>query len=83
MKQHMTPAMNAQDFGALADALDQVIAFAPKEPGYPNWASIAKDTKTAAKQADVGAVRAGCRGCHEQYRSKYKSELRMRPIPPP
>jgi hypothetical protein len=83
MKQNMTPAINKQDFDALQTALDQVIAFAPKEPGYPNWVSIAKDTKNAAKSADVGAVRAGCRGCHEQYKAKYKNELRMRPIPPP
>ncbi len=82
MKKNMTPAMNAQDFDALGAGLDAIATFAPKEPGYPNWTSIAKDGKNAAKGADLGAVRAACRGCHEQYKAKYKAELRARPIPP-
>lgn len=83
MKKNMTPAMNAQDFDALGANLDTVVLFAPKEAGYGNWVSISKDGKNAANGADLGAVRAACRGCHEQYKSKYKTELRARPIPPP
>jgi hypothetical protein len=83
MKSNTSPAMNAQDFDALAAALDKVATFAPKEQGYPNWASIAKDGANTARAADLGAVRAACRGCHEQYKTKYRTELRTRPIPPP
>jgi hypothetical protein len=78
MKANTGPAMMSQDFEALAEALDRVATFAP--PGYPNWASIARDGASAAQVLDLEAVRAACRSCHSQYKDRYKRELRDRPI---
>ena len=71
--------MSATDFPAIADSLDKIVTFAPT--GYTNWASIAKDGAKAARAADLGGVKASCRGCHDQYKKPYKADLRSRPVP--
>ena len=70
--------MAAQDFPGLATALDKIVTFAPA--GYTNWASIAKDGAKAARASDMTATKASCRTCHDQYKDKYKKELRTRKI---
>ncbi len=82
MKKNTGPDMNAKDFAAVAKDLDTIATFAPKGPGYPHWVSISKDGANAAKAADLKAVKAACRGCHDQYKKTYRAELRTRPIPP-
>lgn len=78
MKANTSAAMSAQDFDALAVALDKVVRFAPA--GYGNWASISKDGANAARAQSLDGVKASCRGCHNQYKDKYKKEMRDRPI---
>jgi hypothetical protein len=78
MKANTAAAMSAQDFDALGVALTQVVGFAP--PGYANWASIARDGASAAQAQSLDGVKASCRGCHRQYKDKYKKEMRDRPI---
>jgi len=78
MKANTSAAMSAQDFDALAVALDKVVGFAPA--GYGNWRSIAKDGANAARAQSLDGVKASCRGCHNQYKDKYKKEMRDRPI---
>jgi hypothetical protein len=78
MAAHPEPALLASDFAALAGALDAAAAWAPD--GYSNWASIARDGAGAARAGDAEAVRAACRSCHEQYRSRYQRDLRSRPL---
>jgi hypothetical protein len=78
MKANTSAAMSAEDFDALATALDKVIGFAPS--GYGNWASIARDGAAAARVQNLDAVKASCRSCHNQYKNKYKQEMRDRPI---
>jgi hypothetical protein len=78
MKANTSAAMSAQDFGALAVALDKVVGFAPA--GYTNWASISKDGANAARAESLDGVKASCRGCHNQYKDRYKKEMRDRPI---
>jgi hypothetical protein len=78
MKANTSAAMSAQDFDALAVALDKVAGFAP--PGYGNWASISRDGAAAARGQSLDGVKASCRGCHNQYKDKYKKEMRDRPI---
>jgi hypothetical protein len=78
MKANTSAAMSAQDFDALAKALDKVVTFAPA--GYSNWASIARDGASAARSQAVDGVKASCRSCHNQYKDKYKKEMRDRPI---
>jgi hypothetical protein len=78
MKDNTAPAMAASDFDALAAAFDKIVTFAP--PGYANWGSIAKDGAKAARAASSDGVKAACRSCHEQYKQKYKDEVRARPV---
>ncbi|HEY8074790.1 MAG TPA: hypothetical protein VIF62_11785 [Labilithrix sp.] len=78
MKANMNPAVSASDTAALAVALDKAATFAPS--GYANWASIAKDGAAAAKKGDLAAAKAACKGCHDQYKDKYKKENRARKI---
>lgn len=78
MQKNVNPPMNKGDMPALAEALDKIAGFAP--PGYTNWASISKDGAAAARSGDTNAAKASCRECHNQYKQKYKSELRGRKI---
>jgi hypothetical protein len=79
MKRNTAAAMAASDLPALATALDQIVKFAPA--GYTNWASISRDGAAAARAGNTDAVKASCRGCHDQYRSKYRTDMRARPLP--
>lgn len=82
MKTNMTPPMNAHDWQGIADALERAALLAPPPAaGYTNWVSIAKDGANAARAAELDAVKAACRGCHDQYKNKYRQEMRMRPVP--
>jgi hypothetical protein len=78
MKDHTAAAFRKGDSVALAAAFDQIATFAPKDPAYPNWASIARDGADAARAGSVEGVKAACRGCHEQYRAPYKATMRAR-----
>ncbi len=78
MKANTSAQLISNDFAALASALDKTTSFAPA--GYTNWASISKDGAAAARTNDMGATKASCRSCHEQYKDKYKKELRARKL---
>jgi len=79
MKANTSAAIAQKDFAALETALRRTADFAP--PGYPNWVSISYDGADAAKAKALDAVKASCRGCHDQYKTKYKQEHRPRPLP--
>lgn len=76
MKANMNPSIAASDFTALATALDKAATFAPA--GYTNWVSIAKDGAKAARAQDMTAAKASCKGCHEQYKEKFKKDTATR-----
>jgi hypothetical protein len=78
MKANVNPPVTANDMTALATALDKVVTLAPA--GYANWGSIAKDGANAARANDMPAAKASCRTCHDQYKTKYKTEMRARKI---
>ncbi|MBV9947577.1 MAG: hypothetical protein JOZ69_12055 [Myxococcales bacterium] len=78
MKANLAPAIAASDFAGLEASLRKLAGFAP--PGYPSWASIARDGADAARVQNLDAVKAACRGCHNQYRDRYKAELRDRAL---
>jgi hypothetical protein len=78
MKKNTSPAMSAHDFDALAAALEKVAAFAPGQPGYGHWASISRDGAAAARVQDLDAVKAACRGCHDQDKDRYRGRPRGR-----
>jgi len=78
MKANTNPAIAANDLPGLATALEKTVTLGPA--GYTNWASIAKDGAKAAKAGDMTAAKASCRTCHDQYKAKYKADLRGRKI---
>jgi hypothetical protein len=78
MKANASPAMAAQDFDALTAALSQIATLAPA--GYPNWVSISNDGAAAARTQRLDGVKQACRGCHNQYKDRYKREMRDRRI---
>jgi hypothetical protein len=78
MKANTAAALSAEDFGALVTAFDKIVDFAP--PGFAHWQSIARDGADAARVEQLDAVKAACRGCHNQYKDRYKREMRDRPI---
>jgi hypothetical protein len=78
MKANTAAAMASQDMDALATAFDQIAAMAPEK--YTNWASISRDGAAAARAHNIDGAKGACRGCHEQYKAKYKAEMRDRPL---
>jgi hypothetical protein len=86
MRKNMNPPMKSKDYQGLADSLERAAKLAPPDyakAGYTNWVSIAQDGANAARAAELDAVKAACRGCHEQYKKKYRAEMRLRPIQEP
>jgi len=79
MKEHTQPDLSAGDMSALAADLEKIATFAP--PGFGKWVSISKDGAAAARAANTDAAKAACRGCHTEYKSKYKTEMRPRALP--
>ena len=79
MKENTNEANERMDLPALAKALDAMVPMAP--PGYTNWVQIAKDGADGARAGSLDAARASCSACHKQYKNKYKSEMRTRPLP--
>ena len=79
MKKNTASAMAAEDLPALAEAFDKIVTFAPA--GYTNWVSISRDGASAARAGNLNAAKGACRGCHDQYRTKYRTDLRAKPLP--
>jgi hypothetical protein len=76
MKANMAPAAASGDGAALAKALEYVAGKAPA--GFTNWASISKDGAAKAKAGDIDGAKKSCKTCHDQYKAKYKAEIRDR-----
>jgi hypothetical protein len=78
MKANMGPAAASGDGPDLAKGLDYIAAHAPA--GMPNWSGIAKGGAAKARAADIDGAKASCKSCHDQYKAKYKAEVRDRPF---
>ena len=81
MKRVANKPMLAKDAPAVAEAFDKMVPLARTGAAYANWVSISTHAPKAARAADLDAAKAACRGCHEQYKKKYKTELRTRALP--
>ncbi|HEX7663559.1 MAG TPA: hypothetical protein VF407_03570 [Polyangiaceae bacterium] len=80
MRQNMAPAMAAGDNAGLAAALDKVAATNP-DASWSTWSSISKQGADAARKGDTAGVKASCKGCHDAYKDKYKTQYRMKAPP--
>jgi hypothetical protein len=76
MKANVAIAVASEDAPGLAKGLEYIAAHAPA--GMPNWASIAKGGAAKAAAGDVAGAKASCKTCHDQYKNKYKAEMRDR-----
>jgi len=76
MKENMAPAAASGDGAALAKALEYVAGKAPD--GFKDWATISKAGADKAKAGDVDGAKKSCKTCHDQYKAKYKAEVRDR-----
>ncbi|MBK6691900.1 MAG: hypothetical protein IPG50_06805 [Myxococcales bacterium] len=76
MKQSAAPPSKGTDAEALAEAFDKIAALAPHVSAYPYWGSIAKDGANVARRGRIDAARVACVSCHEQYRARFRKELR-------
>ncbi len=80
MKVNAGPPSKTGDIELLAGAFDGIAALAPHATAYPNWASIAKDGASVARRGRVDAARVACVSCHEQYRTRFRQQLRTMPL---
>jgi hypothetical protein len=78
MKENMKPAYDQKDLPRLATALDQVAAHEPS--GFAGWSTTAKRGADAARKGDFAEVKGACKSCHDDLRSRFKKELRDKPL---
>jgi len=82
MKANCSPPVVSGDLDALAAAFDRIATFAPPPTAdFVNWVSISTDGADAARAASMVGVKGACRGCHQQYKDRYRSRDRARPLP--
>ncbi len=74
----MAPAAASGDADDLAKAFDYVATRGPASMGA--WATIAKEGASRAKAGNVDGAKAACKACHDQYKARYKAEVRDRPF---
>lgn len=80
MKVNAGPPAKTGDIELLAEAFDAIARLAPHASAYPNWASIARDGANVARRGRVDAARVACVSCHEQYRARFRRDLREMPL---
>jgi hypothetical protein len=78
MKANLAPAVACSDAEALARGFERLAAHAP--PNFTDWAKISKAGAERARKKDFDGVKVVCQTCHSKYKSKYKEELRDRPL---
>ena len=74
MKATVQAYLRANDTGRLATALEQL---ADKSPaGFDGWRESALQAAKAARSGDVPSIKAACKQCHDQHRSRFRNEIR-------
>ena len=73
-------SLASNDAAALAMALEKAAKLTPN-PAWATWVSAAKSGAEAAKKGDIAGARAACKTCHDAWRTTYREQFRMRPIP--
>lgn len=74
MKDSVRAYMNAGDNTRLAASLEKLVTHSPA--GYAGWEMSAKRAVDAARAGDTAAVKTECKSCHEQFRERFRSEMR-------
>ena len=74
MKSTLQTYQRAKDYARLATALAKLSEHAPD--GYAEWKALAEAGKKAAEAQDDTAVSKSCKGCHNEYRARFRKERR-------
>ena len=80
MRKNVATSLAANDSAALSVALEKAAKLSP-DPAWASWVSAASSGAAAAKKGDVAGARAACKTCHDAWRTTYRDQFRMRPIP--
>jgi hypothetical protein len=78
MKANLQAQLNAGDTVRLARALDELSTRAPA--GFDKWGASASKAAEAARSKNIAAVKAECKACHDRDRSRFRAELRKKPL---
>jgi hypothetical protein len=78
MRLTFAAAATRHDADALAKGFDFLASKPP--PGYGDWTKIAKEGAALARKKDFDGAKQSCQACHGKYKSKYREELRDRPL---
>ncbi len=72
LMKELESATAAGDTATMAALLAKSKGFA--KPEYANWSNLAEQARKAAAAGDVAGAKAGCKGCHTEYKSAYRSK---------
>lgn len=80
MRKNVAAALASNDAASLSVALEKAAKLTP-DPAWATWVSAASSGAEAAKKGDIAGARAACKTCHDAWRTTYREQFRMRPIP--
>lgn len=83
MQSSMGSKLTDGDLAAVAVGFDKVATMSP-DATWTDWAKFARDGAAAARKGgDEGkrGAKAACKGCHDAYKTQYKTRFRTRPVP--
>jgi hypothetical protein len=72
MNANASMALKTSNYDKLKAAFDSVKSFAPTDPQFASWQSIAARGAEAARNHDLDAVREACKSCHDAHRAAYR-----------
>lgn len=79
MDQRINTFFTSRNVRELAAAFRFLSKIAP--PDYPDWAAWADGGVAAAAKADFPLAKRACVGCHNDYRERYRADMRSRALP--
>jgi hypothetical protein len=79
MNASLAPTFRRKDFVRLEAAFRDLAGLGPE--GWSDWPQLAEAGATAARAQLIDDVRAACSACHSRFRTRYRAELRARPLP--
>jgi hypothetical protein len=79
MDRNLNDAMTTKSGPRLEQAFATLATFEP--PDFLEWSEFADIGRSAAARGDLGTVGRICTACHDKYRSRYRREVRSRPLP--
>jgi hypothetical protein len=82
MQDNLGSKMMSGKLDEVAVSLDKLATMSP-DPTWTDWPKLAKDGAAAARKGgDDGtlAAKASCKGCHDKYKTDYKTRFRTRAV---